>query len=155
MRAGPWVQLGSEDSTPAFGEIGFGYSYYLSLPYLVLAFNAKARFTWAAPLIYQSSLSQFRAYTVGEQLAHHLVYEQVEARIPFGKTRFGASVFGGLATLFDNPSDWGDSNSYNPMGGGGLRFILNEQQQSIIHIEYAQGIRGARGIYLAMGQPFH
>jgi hypothetical protein len=91
---------------------------------------------------------------VGEQIARNTMSVQVESRIPFAATRFGAAVFGGVATLFDDAADWGELSSYYPMGGGGFSFMMNKHQKSIIRQEYAQGIQGARGIYLAMGQAF-
>lgn len=154
LHGGPWAQVEPKEKTPFFGSLGFDYSIYFPLKYLVLAANAGGNFTMGAPLIFQSSLSRFRAYTVGEDLAKHSISAQVEARIPFGKTRFGAAAFGGIATLFDDFSDWGELNTYNPMGGAGLRFMINKTQKSIVRLEYAQGVRGARGIYLAMGQAF-
>ena len=154
LRGGPWAQLEPNDATPFFGSVSLDYSIYFPLKYLVLAANAGANFTFGAPLIFQSSLSQFRGYTVGEDLAKHSIMAQVEARIPFGTTRFGAAAFGGVATLFDDFSDWGELDTYNPMGGAGLRFMINKTQKSIVRLEYAQGVRGARGIYLAMSQPF-
>ncbi len=154
VRTNLWAQLDPPSTSPFFVGLGASYSYYLPLPYLVLALHANARFTFDAPLIFRSSLSRFRAYTVGEQLAAHTMSVQAEARIPFGHTRFGAAAFGGLATLFDDFSELGTASTYYPMLGAGLRAVLNEQQKSIIRLEYAQGINDARGIYLAMGQAF-
>src|SRR5690606_16196267 len=117
------------DDSPIFGSSGAQFSQYFSIPYMVLALNADARFTWGAPLIFQSSISQFRGYTVGEQFARNTISAQVESRIPFGTTRFGATAFGGVATLFDDPADWGELSTYYPMGGGGFSFMLNKQQR--------------------------
>jgi hypothetical protein len=154
LRVSLWVHPQPDDNTPVFGAYQANYSYYHPFKYAVLAAYATARFTFSAPLIFQSSLSDFRAYTVGEQIAQNTMSAQVEARIPFGKSRFGAAVFGGVATLFNDFSDWGKASTYYPMGGGGLRFTISKQQGTIIRLEYAQGVSGARGIYLAMGQAF-
>lgn len=155
VRGNVWGELDPEDGTPFFGSVAASYSYYAPFKYFVLALHGSARFSFGAPLIFQSSLSSFRAYTVGEQIAENTMSVQAEGRIPFGRSRFGASVFGGLATLFNDFSDWGDASTYYPMGGGGLRFVMSEKQQSIIRLEYAQGIDDARGIYLAIGQAFN
>jgi len=154
LRVDLWVQPKADDNTPFFGAYNASYSYFHPFKYAVLAARATARFSFSAPLIFQSSLSDFRGYTVGEQIAENTASVQAELRIPFGKSRFGAAAFGGVATLFDDFADWGDSNTYHPMGGGGLRFTMSKQQRTIIRLEYAQGINGARGIYLAMGQAF-
>jgi len=154
VRANLWALLSPEDDDPWFGSLNASYSHYLSFDSVVVAVHGGARFSFGAPLIFQSSLSRFRAYTVGEQIAENTVSLQTEVRIPFGNTRLGAAAFAGVATLFDDFADWGDLGTYYPMGGAGLRFVMSEQQRSIVRLEYAQGIGGARGIYLAMGQAF-
>jgi|GEM_PF-3491004 len=155
VRGNMWGEPNPTDGTPIFWSLNGSYSYYFPLKYFVLALEASARFSFDAPLIFQSSLSRFRAYTVGEQIAQHTMSIQAETRIPFGHSRFGAALFGGVATLFNDFSDWGKAETYYPMGGGGFRFVMSPKQQAIIRLEYAQGIGDARGIYLAMGQAFN
>lgn len=154
VRGAFWSEIDSDDSSPVFGSLNLQYSYYIPTKYLVVALNTSSRFSWGAPLVFQSSLSQFRAYTVGEQIAENMMSIQAEARVPFGQSRFGASAFAGVATLFDDFSDWESEDTYNPMIGGGFRCTLSEQQKSIMRLEFAQGIGDARGVYIAMGQAF-
>ncbi|MCH2108335.1 MAG: hypothetical protein MK135_03330, partial [Polyangiaceae bacterium] len=153
VQGGPWVEFDAPDS-PVFGTMKFELSQYIPTKPLVIAMNGGGRFSWGAPSIYQSSLSNFRAYTVGEQFKENMLFFQSELRIPFGKTRFGASGFGGIATLFDDANDLGSKSNYYPMGGAGLWMWLSEKQKMPLRVEYANGIQGARGFYIAMGQSF-
>ena len=67
IMANMWQQIQPEIDDDIFFSSDIEYSTYYTPEDVVLAANFKFRSTYDAPLLYQSSLTNWRAYTVGEQ----------------------------------------------------------------------------------------
>ncbi|MDR3428749.1 BamA/TamA family outer membrane protein [Silvimonas sp.] len=120
---------------------------------LTIAYNASWLATPDAPSSSQATLRRYRGYTTGENSAENSLVTQVEARYAF-RPRWEAAVFGGVASLFDGDHKIGDQGNWYPMGGVGVRYVLDPKSQSLLRMDYAMGKSGNSGLYLAMGQPF-
>lgn len=93
-----------------------------------------------------------RGYKFGEYLAPYMSSFEAEDRLLFGR-RWGATLFGGVATLYgDSPTPL-ERNAY-PVFGAGLQFILKPDKRLLVSFEYAQGIQDNRGVYLKLGYPW-
>lgn len=120
---------------------------------LTIAYNASWLGTPNAPSASQATLRRYRGYTTGENTAENSIVAQVEARYAF-HPRWEAAIFGGAASLFDGDHKISNKLNWYPMGGVGVRYILDTKSQSLIRMDFAMGKSGNSGLYLSLGQPF-
>jgi hypothetical protein len=91
-----------------------------------------------------------RGYKLGQYLAPHMSSIEAEERVSFG-SRFGATIFGGVARLYgESATALGSGDSY-PTWGAGFHFIIKPDQRMLVNLEYADGIEDNRGAYLKFG----
>ena len=90
-----------------------------------------------------------RGYKFGQYLAPFMSSFEVEERLLFGR-RWGATVFGGLATLYGTTSTPLERQAY-PTGGAGVQFILKPDKRLLVNLEYALGVADNHGVYLKFG----
>jgi len=74
---------------------------------------------------------------------------EVEERLSL-RPRWGATLFGGAATLYgDTPVPL--SRTVYPTWGAGLHFVIKPAQRMLVNFEYAQGVENNHGLYLKFG----
>jgi len=114
----------------------------------VLAMRQSNKFTVGAPLSGQASVI-LRGYKQGQYLAKYMSSFEVEERLRF-RTRWGANVFAGVASLYgDRNPDAADA--LYPTVGAGLQFILKPERHLLVNLEYAYGNASNSGVYLKLG----
>ena len=118
----------------------------------VLAWQVKGRWTDDAPIGGYSSI-QLRGYVRGNYLAPNYTHAQVEDRISFN-SKWGMSVFGGVACLYDKLSDCEDSGNLYASVGAGVIYTLKEQAGIVLRAEIAKGESDETTFYLGVGNPF-
>jgi hypothetical protein len=74
---------------------------------------------------------------------------EVEERLSFNE-RWGATLFTGAAGLYGEPPVPLERSIY-PTVGAGLHFVIKPVQRMLVNLEYAQGIKDNRGVYLKLG----
>lgn len=93
-----------------------------------------------------------RGYTMGRYRDNGMLASQIEWRGPTNlwKDRLGVAAFGGLALLK------GTGLTNNPLAsiGAGLRYRLDPRTRSTIRIDYAMGLFGQKGLYVAFNEAF-
>ena len=115
----------------------------------VLAIKQFNWFTDDAPSAAQATV-QLRGYKFGEYLAPYMSSLEAEERVSFN-SRWGATIFGGLATLYGESESAATGHDVYPTWGGGVHFVLKPAERILINLEYAQGIEENRGVYLKLG----
>ena len=115
----------------------------------VLAFRQFNWLTHDAPLAAQASV-QLRGYKFGQYLAPYMASFEAEERVSFG-SRWGATLFGGVAGLYGESGTTTTDKSWYPMWGAGIHFVVKPSERMLINLEYAQGIEDNRGAYLKFG----
>ena len=118
----------------------------------VLAWQLAGRWTRDAPIGGYSSIN-LRGYIRGNYLAPNYTHAQVEDRISF-TSRWGMSVFAGLACLYDGFSDCGDSENLFASIGAGAILVLKPQAGIVMRAEIAKGESDETTFYLKLGNPF-
>jgi hypothetical protein len=96
-----------------------------------------------------------RAYTQGRFRGKHLIYNEVEYRVPLQRKKdtFGAVVFvnGTTASSFTGI----DLYEYLDIGYGiGLRVMIDKKSRANVNIDYAWGNYGAQGFYFGINEVF-
>ena len=94
-----------------------------------------------------------RGYGEGQFRGPHLLYGEVEYRatlVPSGLV--GAVAFFNTTTVDGNGTSL--LRSFEPAGGGGLRFLLNKHSRTNLCVDYGVGTRGSRGLYLGIQEAF-
>jgi hypothetical protein len=115
----------------------------------VLAFRQNNWLTSDAPAIAQATVV-LRGYKLGQYLAPYMSSAEVEERLSLA-SRWGVTVFAGVATLYGQRDLLTGEHSAYPNWGVGLHFVMKPAQRMIANLEYAQGIEQNRGIYLKFG----
>jgi hypothetical protein len=114
----------------------------------VLAFREYNWLTHDAPAAAQAAV-MLRGYKIGEYLAPYMSSFEAEERVSFN-SRWGATLFGGLAGLYGQSHESTERDFY-PTWGGGIHFVVKPADRMLINLEYAGGIEDNRGVYLKFG----
>ena len=93
-----------------------------------------------------------RGYTMGRFRDRALATTQLEYRTPI-RGRWGAALFGGVTVLGSSFSKLGSSRAL-PSIGGGVRFRLDPVTRSTVRVDYARGVSGQGGLYVAFNEAF-
>ncbi len=86
-------------------------------------------------------------------MADHYTHAQVEDRISFTE-RWGMSVFGGLACLYDSVSDCESSDNLYASVGAGVILTLKPEAGVVVRAEVAKGEADEATFYLKLGNSF-
>ena len=97
-----------------------------------------------------------RAYTSGRFRGEDLVYTEAEYRFPLQKNKesWGGVLFTNMATASSRTVGTELFQYVNLAFGGGLRYMLNKKNRSNINADYAWGLNGSRGFFLALNEVF-
>lgn len=137
-----------------FNSLNINYSNFTSFSEKsVLGINGEWLFTPDAPVSSQATLRRFRGYTTGENSGESVLICQGEYTYSLSE-RWLVAGFGGVATITDKFSDFGDTKNWYPMVGAGIRYILKPKQKLFLRLDFAQGKNGSNGLYLKIGQAF-
>jgi hypothetical protein len=115
----------------------------------VLAIRQYNWVTDGAPPTAQATVI-LRGYKFGEYLAPYMSSFEAEERLSFS-TRWGATLFAGVASLYGDSATATDERAAYPTWGGGLHFVIKPAERMLINVEYAQGIEDNQGVYLKFG----
>lgn len=92
-----------------------------------------------------------RGYFYGRFRDDHLSILQTEYRTHLF-WRIGASVFGGISSVYNNLHWTGDQ--LKPNAGLGLRFLVDKEEGTNLRFDYAIGAQGQNGFYVSFGESF-
>ena len=93
-----------------------------------------------------------RGYYLGRFRDKNLSLLQLEYRaLLFWK--IGVATFGGVAMIYDKISNI-QNESFKPNAGLGLRFLVDEDENTSLRIDYAVGVGGQSGFYISFGESF-
>lgn len=67
--------------------------------------------------------------------------------------RLGVAAFGGIAALYENPGQI-QNESFKPNVGAGLRFLVDNNENTNLRIDYAVGTDNQSGFYISFGESF-
>ncbi|MCB9245451.1 MAG: BamA/TamA family outer membrane protein [Flavobacteriales bacterium] len=129
---------------------------YLKLPaQAVLANRMLHRFNGSAVPYFDMSVAGgddfVRGYFYGRFRDLNLSTLQSEARIPLF-WRLGLTVFGGYSYLFKHSLTEQNAAKWN--AGGGIRILMDKEQDVNLRLDYAGGENGQSGFYIAFGESF-
>jgi hypothetical protein len=141
------TQLGSEDDydtirldVKAFVPHGNAH---------VFAVRGNNQWTHEAPTSAESTL-EIRAYKMGQYLGRHMTSIEGEERLRFSK-RWGATIFGGAASLYGSDKQFVPNDGWYPFAGAGIQFIVKTEDHMLLDFEFAHGNLNNYGIYLRFG----
>ena len=89
----------------------------------------------------------------GNYLAPNYSHVQVADRISFTE-RWGMSICGGVGSLYDGVSDYGDSGNLYPAVGAGAILTLKPEACIVVRAEIARGKADEYFAYISVGNPF-
>lgn len=119
----------------------------------VLALRQNNWFTIDAPASAEASVI-LRGYKMGQYLGQNMSSLEVEERFKFAE-RWGASLFTGAAYLYGTGATGAqDENTWYPMYGLGVHYLLKPEARMVANLEYAHGNAGNYGIYLKLGYAY-
>ena len=139
--------LGGESTFDAYRADGRGFVRHGGGH--VLAFRQYNWLTYDAPAAAQAAV-MLRGYKTGEYLAPYMSSVEAEERLAFG-TRWGATLFGGVAALYGESITASTGRDFYPAWGAGIHFVIKPSERMLVNLEYAQGIEDNRGVYLKFG----
>lgn len=132
----------------------------------ILAIWAFANFTVSGNLPYMDLPSigydQFsnsgRGYAQGYIRGEHLVYSEIEYRVKLIGTKkspdfFGMVFFANATTASDHDNHIGLFQEFDPAGGLGFRFMLEQNSRTLLEADYAVGRYGS-AFYLGLNESF-
>jgi len=114
----------------------------------VLAVRQYNWLTSGAPAAAQATVI-LRGYKFGQYLSTYMSSIEVEERFSFNR-RWGATLFGGAATLYGDAPLPLDRSAF-PTIGAGIHFVIKPEERMIVNLEFAQGTGDSRGVYLKLG----
>ena len=121
----------------------------------VLALNAYGEFSAGEVPFYQLGLlgggKRMRGYLEGRFRDRQYALVQAEYRFPLF-WRLSAVVFAGTGGVGPQVGDIFSELRYSY--GGGLRFLLNEEERINVRVDYGIGQQGNSGFYLTIGEAF-
>jgi hypothetical protein len=139
--------LGGADSFDAYRADVRGFWPHLGGH--VLAFRQFNWLTAEAPAAAQATV-MLRGYKIAQYLAPYMSSFEAEERLSFS-TRWGATLFGGVAALYGDRDVASAGRQYYPTWGAGLHFVIKPDKHMLANFEYAQGVEDNRGFYLKFG----
>ncbi len=99
------------------------------------------------------TLVALRGYTRGQYLAPHSTTIEFEERLHI-HGRFSANLFAGVACLYGDGEECGDSDNVYPSYGLGGQYVIKPSENMVVTMDYAEGEGDNRGFYLRFGQAF-
>lgn len=118
----------------------------------VLASRIDGRWTNGAPPGGYSTVN-LRGYTAGQYLAPHSTLIEIEERYVI-KSRWGGTVFAGVASLYGDDLGPFDKENLYPSIGAGITYMLKVEEKMIARAEVAMGKNENYGFYLKFGYEF-
>ncbi|MFL1405953.1 hypothetical protein ACJO2E_11490 [Marinobacter sp. M1N3S26] len=118
----------------------------------VLAYHVSGRWTHDAPNSGYSSVT-LRGYTRGQYLAPHSTSVEVEERLHV-RDRISINLFAGVACLYGDDKECGDSDNLYPSYGLGGQYVIKPSENMVVTMDYAKGEGDNSGFYLRFGQAF-
>jgi hypothetical protein len=119
----------------------------------VFAVRQNNWFTFDAPASAEASVI-LRGYKQGQYLGQYMSSIEVEERFKLARL-WGATVFTGAAYLYGTGATGAqDENTWYPMYGLGVNFLLKPEARMVANLEYAHGNAGNYGIYLKLGYAY-
>lgn len=116
----------------------------------VLATRVMATWHTDAPKAAWSSVT-LRPYTRGQYLAPGSISAETEWRVRFG-SRYGATVFGGIACL--QGADQNCGTKLFPMVGAGLQYVFKPEAGRLVNLSVAKGSGSNVALLLKMGYEY-
>jgi len=96
-----------------------------------------------------------RGYAEGQFRGPHLLYGEVEYRGTLTSNGLvGMVAFANVTTLDSEEPNQRLFHSFAPAAGAGLRLLLDKHTRTNLCADYAIGIDGSRGLYLAVQEAF-
>ncbi len=147
--------LGSES---AFSRLEAKNSGYKEVqPNVVLAYRASWRSVHGdvplSGLIRYGQGNDLRGYESGRYVGTKAFVTQGEMRWRFW-WRFGLVMFAGVGSIFEEFDEW-STDDLLPSIGGGLRFLLAEQNELNYRIDFSIGrYKGNSAVYFSVGEAF-
>ena len=93
-----------------------------------------------------------RGYLYGRFRDNHLSTMQVEYRAHLF-WRIGVAAFGGISMIYNNLNNLSNHN-VKPNFGGGLRFLVDNKENTYLRLDYAIGVNRQSGFYVSFGESF-
>lgn len=93
-----------------------------------------------------------RGYYLGRFRDKNLSLVQLEYRANLF-WRIGVATFGGVAMIYDEITNI-QYKSFKPNAGVGLRFLVDEKENTSLRIDYALGAENQSGFYISFGESF-
>jgi len=116
----------------------------------VVATRVMATWHTDAPKAAWSSVT-LRPYTRGQYLAPGSISAETEWRVRFG-SRYGATVFGGIACL--QGADQNCGTKLFPMVGAGLQYVFKPEAGRLVNLSVAKGSGSNVALLLKMGYEY-
>ena len=133
------------------------FSKYIPIKNNVLAFNFNSTNIFGDAPFYELALfgggKRSRGYIEGEYRANNSFALQAEYRVRFQKLkRFGAVLFASIGQVFDDTDELGFENAL-PAVGGGIRYLLSQEQNLNLRADAGFGINGLQ-FYVTFAEAF-
>lgn len=93
-----------------------------------------------------------RGYLYGRFRDKHLSTMQVEYRAHLF-WRIGVAAFGGISMIYRDLNNLSNHN-VKPNLGGGLRFLVDKNENTYLRLDYAIGVNNQSGFYVSFGESF-
>jgi len=127
-------------------------TYFAHLKKHVLAVRLDGKWTHNAPPSGYATVN-LRGYTMGQYLAPYATTLEVEERLAIAG-RWGASLFAGAACLYGDGRGLDARENWFPSAGGGITYMIKEEEKMVIRTDIAAGKNDNYGFYLQFGRAF-
>jgi hypothetical protein len=118
----------------------------------VLAVRLDGKWTDGAPPGAYATVNM-RGYTAGQYLAPYATTIEAEERLAI-IGRWGASLFAGATCLYGEGRSIDEKETWFPAGGGGVTYMLKEEEKMVVRADIAVGKNDNYGFYLQFGRAF-
>ncbi len=144
-------------ATYEYVSVNASFSKYLPIRNSVLALNFNSTNIFGDAPFYELALfgggKKSRGYIEGEYRANNSFALQAEYRIRFQKLkRFGAVVFASVGQVFNEAEELRFENAL-PAVGGGIRYLLSQEQNLNLRADAGIGINGLQ-FYVTFAEAF-